>query len=99
MKEETEENEPYARLIYQVLVGVPGHRMVLKDIHQWFVEHEHKHKGVSSQKGWKNSSVRHHLSMNGVSRVGSSGTIHVLNLCRRCKKVEQDPDGPRKGCV
>lgn len=70
MVEETdfeEKEEPYAKLIYQALRSAPGYRMVLKDIYQWFVDHTDKGKNPS-EKGWQNS-IRHNLSMNGVSQV------------------------------
>ncbi|KAL8731837.1 MAG: hypothetical protein Q9166_003121 [cf. Caloplaca sp. 2 TL-2023] len=54
--------EPYAQLIFKALKSAPGHRMVLKDIYQWFEKHTNKAKGGS--KGWQNS-IRHNLSMNG----------------------------------
>jgi hypothetical protein len=60
-----EENEPYAKLIYRALMSAPGHRMVLKEIYDWFATHTDKNKNPS-QKGWQNS-IRHNLSMNGVS--------------------------------
>ena len=56
-------SEPYAQLIYRALMSAPGHRMVLKDIYEWFEKHTDKAK--SSSKGWQNS-IRHNLSMNGV---------------------------------
>lgn len=60
------ENEPYAKLIYKALLSAPGHRMVLKDIYDWFIAHTDKSKNPS-QKGWQNS-IRHNLSMNGAFR-------------------------------
>ena len=58
-------SEPYAQLIYRALKSVPSHRMVLKDIYEWFEKNTDKAKNNSS-KGWQNS-IRHNLSMNGVS--------------------------------
>ncbi|CAL8582867.1 hypothetical protein XPA_008510 [Xanthoria parietina] len=55
-------SEPYAQLIFRALKSAPGHKMVLKDIYQWFEKHTNKAKGGS--KGWQNS-IRHNLSMNG----------------------------------
>jgi hypothetical protein len=66
--EETDEglnSEPYAQLIYRALKSVPSHRMVLKDIYEWFEKNTDKAKNNPS-KGWQNS-IRHNLSMNGVS--------------------------------
>ena len=59
-----EGNEPYAKLIHRALMSAPGHRMVLKEIYEWFARHTDKNKNPS-QKGWQNS-IRHNLSMNGV---------------------------------
>ncbi|KAL8808448.1 MAG: hypothetical protein Q9200_004249 [Gallowayella weberi] len=56
------QSEPYAQLIFRALKSAPGHRMVLKDIYQWFEKNTNKAKG--SSKGWQNS-IRHNLSMNG----------------------------------
>ncbi|KAL8680316.1 MAG: hypothetical protein Q9186_003498 [Xanthomendoza sp. 1 TL-2023] len=56
------QSEPYAQLILRALKSAPGHRMVLKDIYQWFEKNTNKAKGNS--KGWQNS-IRHNLSMNG----------------------------------
>ena len=61
-----DDNEPYAKLIHRALMSVPGHRMVLKEIYEWFMANTDKNKNPSS-KGWQNS-IRHNLSMNGVSR-------------------------------
>ena len=58
-------SEPYAQLIYRALKSVPSHRMVLKEIYEWFEKNTDKAKNNSS-KGWQNS-IRHNLSMNGVS--------------------------------
>ncbi|KAL9000981.1 MAG: hypothetical protein Q9169_000465 [Polycauliona sp. 2 TL-2023] len=55
-------SEPYAQLIFRALRSAPDHKMVLKDIYQWFERHTNKAKGGS--KGWQNS-IRHNLSMNG----------------------------------
>lgn len=63
--EEDINNEPYAKLIYRALIGAPRHRMVLKDIYEWFEVHTNKARDPKS-KGWQNS-IRHNLSMNGVS--------------------------------
>ena len=58
-------SEPYAQLIYRALKSVPSHRMVLKEIYEWFEKNTDKAKNNPS-KGWQNS-IRHNLSMNGVS--------------------------------
>lgn len=57
-------SEPYAQLIFRALKSAPGHRMVLKEIYEWFAKNTDKAK-TSSSKGWQNS-IRHNLSMNGV---------------------------------
>ena len=57
-------SEPYAQLIFRALKSAPAHRMVLKEIYEWFVKNTDKAK-TSSSKGWQNS-IRHNLSMNGV---------------------------------
>ena len=97
------ENEPYAKLIYKALLSAPGHRMVLKDIYDWFIAHTDKSKNPS-QKGWQNS-IRHNLSMNGVSmlqarcRLGS-GTPPPPDNDQAFRKVEQSsPDDAKKGFV
>ncbi|KAI9801897.1 MAG: hypothetical protein M1833_002211 [Piccolia ochrophora] len=63
--EETDgdEHEPYAKLIYRALMSVPEHKMVLKEIYDWFDMHTDKNRDPL-QKGWQNS-IRHNLSMNG----------------------------------
>ena len=61
--EEASKDEPYAVLIYKALIDAPRHRMVLKDIYEWFEKNTDKTK--SSSKGWQNS-IRHNLSMNQV---------------------------------
>lgn len=58
-------DEPYAQLIYKVLMQAPGHRMVLQDIYSWFQRNTLKPVG-STTGGWQNS-IRHNLSMNRVS--------------------------------
>ena len=62
-------SEPYAQLIYRALKSVPEHKMVLKDIYEWFEKNTDKAKNRES-KGWQNS-IRHNLSMNGVSKHSS----------------------------
>ncbi|MCJ1257761.1 hypothetical protein MMC24_005587 [Lignoscripta atroalba] len=55
-------SEPYAQLIFRALKSAPEHKMVLKEIYDWFERNTDKAK--SSTKGWQNS-IRHNLSMNG----------------------------------
>lgn len=59
-------DKPYARLIYEALMQAPGHRMMLREIYEWFVRNTTKPK-ESGTNGWQNS-IRHNLSMNQVSR-------------------------------
>ena len=56
---------PYATLIYKALMEAPEHRLVLRDIYAWISDNTDKAKDPAF-KGWQNS-VRHNLSMNGVS--------------------------------
>lgn len=60
-------DKPYAQLIYDALMNAPGHRMLLRDIYEWFIENTKKPR-ESGTNGWQNS-IRHNLSMNQVSRV------------------------------
>lgn len=59
-------DEPYARLIWRALMSARDHKMVLKEIYEWFEKNTNKAKNPDS-KGWQNS-IRHNLSMNAVSR-------------------------------
>lgn len=92
--EETDvyENEPYAQLIYRALMSAPGYRLALQEIYQWFMTHTTKARGPP-QKGWQNS-IRHNLSMNGVSELVGMGRKSVLNLSRRSEKLPKLP--PRR---
>ncbi|KAI9821092.1 MAG: hypothetical protein M1827_003826 [Pycnora praestabilis] len=71
--------EPYAKLIFKALMSVPEHRMVLKDIYEWFEVNTDKAKNASS-KGWQNS-IRHNLSMNGAFK-----KVDQLPPCDESKK-------------
>ena len=57
---------PYAKLIERALLEAEGNRLYLKDIYAWIEINTDKAVNSSSN-GWKNS-VRHNLSMNGVSQ-------------------------------
>ena len=56
---------PYAKLIERALLEAKGNKLVLKDIYKWIEDNTEKASDPSF-KGWQNS-VRHNLSMNGVS--------------------------------
>lgn len=73
--EEKEEpyDRPYAQLIYAALLQAPGHRMLLRDIYDWFVQNTKKPR-ESGTNGWQNS-IRHNLSMNQVCKVDLHGEI------------------------
>lgn len=63
--EEGSGDKPYARLIHEALMQAPGHRMMLREIYDWFVRNTTK-PSESGTNGWQNS-IRHNLSMNQVS--------------------------------
>ncbi|KAI1619646.1 hypothetical protein EDD37DRAFT_570799 [Exophiala viscosa] len=56
------DDKPYAMLIYEALKQAPGHRMMLRDIYDWFRQNTTKVQ-ESGSNGWQNS-IRHNLSMN-----------------------------------
>ena len=64
--------EPYAKLIYKALMTKESRSMVLQEIYEWFSLNTNK--ADSKTKGWQNS-IRHNLSMNGVSQP---------HVCRQC---------------
>ncbi|KAI9850011.1 MAG: hypothetical protein M1838_006184 [Thelocarpon superellum] len=61
-RRERDSGTPYAQLIWQALMEAPGHRLVLREIYDWFLRNTDKGKHPS-KKGWQNS-IRHNLSMN-----------------------------------
>lgn len=61
------DDKPYAMLIYEALKQAPGHRMMLRDIYDWFRQNTTKVQ-ESGSNGWQNS-IRHNLSMNKVGLV------------------------------
>lgn len=63
-EEDVTDGKPYARLIYEALLRAPGHRMMLRDIYEWFEQNTNKPR-ESGSNGWQNS-IRHNLSMNKV---------------------------------
>lgn len=68
---DTPDDKPYATLIFEALLGAPNHRMMLKDIYDWFRINTTKAQDNGSN-GWQNS-IRHNLSMNKVSSESESG--------------------------
>lgn len=56
---------PYAVLIYRALMSTPRRRMVLANIYKYFREKIPRFRKMKGR-GWMNS-IRHNLSMNGVS--------------------------------
>jgi hypothetical protein len=58
-------DEPYCQLLGRCLRTTPDYSMSLKDIYKWFEENTTK--TDQDGKGWQNS-IRHNLSMNGVSQ-------------------------------
>jgi hypothetical protein len=63
-EEEVAGVKPYAQLIQECLLQAPGHRMMLRDIYEWFERNTTKPR-ESGGNGWQNS-IRHNLSMNKV---------------------------------
>ena len=63
-EDDVSDGKPYARLIYEALLQAPGHRMMLRDIYEWFEQNTNKPR-ESGSNGWQNS-IRHNLSMNKV---------------------------------
>lgn len=64
-EDEMIDDKPYARLIYDALMQAPDHRMMLRDIYEWFRKNTTKAQDNATN-GWQNS-IRHNLSMNKVS--------------------------------
>lgn len=64
---------PYAVLIYRALMSSPRRRMVLADIYKYFREKIPRFRKMKGR-GWMNS-IRHNLSMNGVS---SPFVLHMI---------------------
>lgn len=80
-----DKEQPYAQLIYQALMGRPDKTMILRDIYDWFKEHTDKAAG-SETKGWQNS-IRHNLSMNGVSfSVSFAPSLMTNTPCRLSRR-------------
>lgn len=62
--EELNSGKPYAQLIQECLLQAPGHKMMLRDIYEWFEANTNKPFECNGN-GWQNS-IRHNLSMNQV---------------------------------
>ena len=71
-------DKPYARLIYEALMQAPSHRMMLREIYDWFQRNTTK-PAESGTNGWQNS-IRHNLSMNQVSSGLQVSLYHLLTL-------------------
>jgi hypothetical protein len=67
--EDAIDDKPYARLIYEALMQAPGHRMMLREIYEWF-RHNTTKPQESGSNGWQNS-IRHNLSMNKVGEIST----------------------------
>lgn len=89
-------DQPYAQLIYKVLMQAPGHRMVLQDIYSWFQRNTLKPVG-STTGGWQNS-IRHNLSMNRVSTrtMCLFGSTNVKKAFQNVKNGSEPACGQRK---
>jgi hypothetical protein len=88
--EENPDDKPYARLIYEALMQAPGHRMMLRDIYEWFRLNTIKAQDNGTN-GWQNS-IRHNLSMNKVRTVvthlrAGANTSRPLRMTRSRVKV------------
>ena len=89
-EDETTCDKPYARLIYDALMQAPGHRMMLREIYDWFQRHTTK-PAESGTNGWQNS-IRHNLSMNQVSSQGVLRLIYTdlaIRLSRMTNQTRQ----------
>ena len=77
-EEELFDDKPYAMLIYEALKDAPGHRMMLRDIYDWFRQNTTKAQDAGSN-GWQNS-IRHNLSMNKVGLVATNDKTGLLTV-------------------
>jgi Forkhead domain len=89
--EEASGDKPYARLIHEALMQAPGHRMMLREIYDWFVQNTTK-PSESGTNGWQNS-IRHNLSMNQVSIFYGGGEPVRSELTRK-QAFENDRTDP-----
>ena len=72
-------DQPYAQLIFKALLQAPNNTMILRDIYDWFRIHTAK-AADKDTKGWQNS-IRHNLSMNGVSLFCSFLAFYAFCSC------------------
>lgn len=95
--ETTNYDKPYAQLIYEALMQAPGHRMLLRDIYDWFIANTRKPR-ESGTNGWQNS-IRHNLSMNqvGFVHLSKSGSTLTFNRhSRMTRTIQLYHEVPRK---
>ena len=71
-------DKPYAKLIYEALMQAPGHRMMLREIYNWFQRNTNKPR-ESASNGWQNS-IRHNLSMNQVCNPHKQRTSFLMGF-------------------
>lgn len=89
-------DKPYAQLIYEALLKAPGHRMLLRDIYEWFITNTRKPR-ESGTNGWQNS-IRHNLSMNQVSLESSprSSSLTISRHSRTTRMTQRPAEGLEK---
>jgi len=85
-------DKPYAQLIYDALMEAPGHRMLLRDIYDWFLQNTRKPR-ESGTNGWQNS-IRHNLSMNQVWVYGPAEAV-LLTWGQAFENDKNDPASSR----
>lgn len=78
-------DEPYAQLIFRALLSAPNHQMILREIYEWFRNNTDKAHDPQST-GWQNS-IRHNLSMNGVSQNNRSKCIVLISCLRLSRRL------------
>jgi hypothetical protein len=83
--EDAMDDKPYARLIYEALMQAPGHRMMLREIYDWFRLNTNKPQ-ESGTNGWQNS-IRHNLSMNKVGSCHTHLTARFTDLASRLSRM------------
>jgi len=85
-------DKPYAQLIYDALKEAPGHRMLLRDIYDWFLHNTRKPQ-ESGTNGWQNS-IRHNLSMNQVWPIDGI-RISITDYIQAFENDKNDPASSR----